>query len=59
MVGCKGASLREPGGSIITAENVDDIIARQKDNTTRTQFFKEEVDKQLADQDQYLKPIPG
>jgi ribose transport system substrate-binding protein len=48
-----------PGGAIITADNVDEIIARQKDNATRTQYYQSEVDKQLADPDSYLKPLPG
>jgi ribose transport system substrate-binding protein len=48
-----------PGGAIITAKNVDEIIARQKDNTTRTQYYKATVDKQLADPSSYVKPLPG
>ena len=48
-----------PGGAIITDKNVDEIIARQKDNTTRTRYYQSEVDKQLANPDQYLKPLPG
>ena len=35
-----------PGGAIITSANIDDIIARQKDNTTRTEFYQDEADKQ-------------
>jgi ribose transport system substrate-binding protein len=48
-----------PGGAIITSANIDDIIARQKDNTTRTQFYQDQANKQLANPDQYVKPLPG
>jgi ABC-type sugar transport system substrate-binding protein len=48
-----------PGGAIITAKNVDEIIARQKDAATRTAWYKANVDKQLANQGQYVKPLPG
>jgi ribose transport system substrate-binding protein len=48
-----------PGGAIITAKNVHEIIARQKDNTTRTQYYQSTVDKQLADPDSYVKSLPG
>jgi ribose transport system substrate-binding protein len=48
-----------PGASLVNAQNIDRIMARQKNNATRTAFYKATVDKQLADPSAYLKPIPG
>jgi ABC-type sugar transport system substrate-binding protein len=48
-----------PGSALITARNVDQVLARQKDNATRTAYFKATVDRQLADPQRYLKPLPA
>ncbi len=46
-----------PGSGIVTAANVDAIFAREKSNAARVAFFKEEIDKQLADPSAYIKPM--
>src|SRR3954466_13884767 len=48
----------DPGGSVITAQNIDRILARQKSNATRTAYYKATVAKELANPSQYLKPLP-
>jgi ribose transport system substrate-binding protein len=46
------------GALTVNADNIDEIIARQKDAASRAAYFKDEVDKQLGAQDQYLGPMP-
>jgi ABC-type sugar transport system substrate-binding protein len=48
-----------PGASLVNAQNIDEIMARQKSNATRTAYYKATVDKELANPSAYLKPIPG
>jgi ribose transport system substrate-binding protein len=48
-----------PGSALITAKNVDEILARQRSNATRTAWFRATVRRQLADPERYLKPLPG
>jgi len=48
-----------PGASLVTAKNIDDILARQRNSTTRAAWYKATVDKQLADPSAYLRPLPG
>jgi ABC-type sugar transport system substrate-binding protein len=48
-----------PGASLVTSRNIDEILRRQKNNATRTAYYKATVDKQLANPSQYLKPLPG
>jgi ABC-type sugar transport system substrate-binding protein len=48
-----------PGASLVTAKNVDQILARQRNGATRTAWYKATVDKQLANPSAYLKPLPG
>ena len=43
---------------MITASNIDTVLARQRSNATRTAFYKATVNKQLANPSQYLKPLP-
>ena len=43
----------------MTAKNIDDILARQRNSTTRTAWYKATVDKQLANPSAYLQPLPG
>ena len=47
------------GALTVNAENIDAIIARQKDPASRAAYFKDEVAKQLGDQGTYLGPMPG
>jgi ribose transport system substrate-binding protein len=47
-----------PGASLVTSKNIDEILARQKNNSTRAAWYKATVDKQLANPSQYLKPLP-
>jgi hypothetical protein len=42
----------------VNSKNVKTIVARQKSNATRYAFFKKEADKQLANPQQYIKPLP-
>jgi ribose transport system substrate-binding protein len=46
-----------PGALVVNRANVDGIIARQKDELSRTRWFKPVVDKQFAGESQYLKPL--
>jgi ABC-type sugar transport system substrate-binding protein len=48
-----------PGASLVTARNVDAILARQRRDATRTAYFKATVERQLADPERYLRPLPG
>jgi ribose transport system substrate-binding protein len=47
-----------PGSALVTARNVDQILARQRSNAARTAYFKATVDKQLADPERYVEPLP-
>jgi ABC-type sugar transport system substrate-binding protein len=47
-----------PGASLVNSKNIDEILARQKDNSTRASYYKATVDKELANPSQYLKPLP-
>jgi ABC-type sugar transport system substrate-binding protein len=47
-----------PGAALITARNVDDVIARQRSNATRAAYFKATVDKQRANPERYIEPLP-
>ena len=53
---------RRAGGtraaSLVTAKNIDEILARQRNSTTRTAWYKATVDKQLANPWAYLQPLP-
>jgi ribose transport system substrate-binding protein len=50
--------LWNSGALTVNADNIDDIITRQKDAASRSAYFKDEVQKQLDNQDQYLGPMP-
>jgi ribose transport system substrate-binding protein len=47
------------GALTVNKDNIDDILARQKDAASRSAYFKDEVSKQLGSPDQYLGPMPG
>jgi ribose transport system substrate-binding protein len=42
------------GALTVNADNIDEIITRQESPETRSDYFKDEVEKQLASPDQYL-----
>jgi ribose transport system substrate-binding protein len=46
-----------PGSAVVDSSNVDQIIARQKDNNTRYDYYKATAEKQLANPAQYVKPL--
>lgn len=46
-----------PGGLIINAANIDDIIARQQNDQSRRQWFADAAARQLADPGSYLRPL--
>ena len=48
-----------PGASLVTSKNIDEILRRQRNNATRTAYYEATVDKQLANPSQYLQPLPG
>ncbi len=45
------------GSLLINSSNIDQIMARQKDEDSRKAAFKAETEKQLADPTKHLKPI--
>jgi ABC-type sugar transport system substrate-binding protein len=47
------------GALEVNKDNIDDILARQESPQSRASYFKDEVDKQLSNPDQYLGPMPG
>jgi ABC-type sugar transport system substrate-binding protein len=47
-----------PGALTVNKDNIDEIMARQKDAASRTAYFKDIAQKQLDSPDQYLKPMP-
>ena len=50
--------LWNSGALTVNKDNIDDIITRQKDAASRAAHFKDEVQKQLDNQAQYLAPMP-
>jgi ABC-type sugar transport system substrate-binding protein len=48
-----------PGDLTVDKTNVKEITARQKSNESRYQWFKKEADKQLANPQKYIQPLPG
>ncbi|WP_280427134.1 sugar ABC transporter substrate-binding protein, partial [Nocardia brasiliensis] len=46
-----------PGGLIINAANIDEIIARQQSDASRRQWFAATAERQLADPGSYLRPL--
>ena len=49
----------DPGAALVTAKNVDAILARQRTASTRTAFYRARVDEQLANPSAHLRPLPG
>jgi ribose transport system substrate-binding protein len=47
------------GALEVNKDNIDDILARQENAQSRSDYFKDEVEKQLSNPDQYLGPMPG
>jgi ABC-type sugar transport system substrate-binding protein len=46
-----------PGAMVVGEANVEEIIARQKDEASRSRWFQSRVEKQLANPTQYVKPL--
>ncbi|MCA0143859.1 sugar ABC transporter substrate-binding protein [Blastococcus sp. LR1] len=46
-----------PGELLVTADNVDEIIARQKDEDSRAAWFKDVAEEQFANIDDYLSDL--
>jgi ribose transport system substrate-binding protein len=46
-----------PGSLVVDKSNIAKIQARQKDAAARTAYFQAEVNKELANPSQYLKPL--
>jgi len=44
------------GALTVTKDNIDEIITRQKDAESRTDYFKDKVQEQLDNPDQHLAP---
>jgi ribose transport system substrate-binding protein len=42
------------GALTVNADNIDEILTRQESPETRSDYFKDEVEKQLSSPDQYL-----
>ncbi|HEY1597924.1 MAG TPA: substrate-binding domain-containing protein [Thermoleophilaceae bacterium] len=57
----KGTALPDgwfnPGSGIVDAQNVDQVMNREKSNANRVAFFKSTIDKELANPSAYLKPL--
>jgi ABC-type sugar transport system substrate-binding protein len=49
----------DPGAALVTANNIDAILARQRTASTRTAFYRARVDEQLAHPSAHLRPLPG
>jgi ABC-type sugar transport system substrate-binding protein len=47
------------GALEVNSKNIDEIITRQKSESSRSAYFKDEVAKQLGNPDQYLGEMPG
>ncbi len=47
------------GALTVNSENIDEIMTRQESAQTRSDYFKDEVDKQLSSPNDYLGPMPG
>ena len=45
------------GSLLVTKDNVDEIMVRQKDNNSRYDWFKSKVEEQIANPAKYLGPI--
>jgi ribose transport system substrate-binding protein len=46
-----------PGALIVDHSNVEEIIARQQDEASRTKWFTSAADRQLANPGRYVKPL--
>jgi ribose transport system substrate-binding protein len=47
----------DPGSLVVDKSNISKIEARQKSNATRTAYFQNEVNQELANPSKYLKPL--
>jgi len=46
-----------PGFGLVTAANIDQIIAREQNNQTRYDYYKSILDQELANPSAYIKPL--
>jgi ribose transport system substrate-binding protein len=46
-----------PGELVVSQSNVDEVLARQQDEASRASWFRPRVQKQLADEAHYVKPL--
>jgi ABC-type sugar transport system substrate-binding protein len=49
----------DPGAALVTTKNIDAILARQRNASTRTAFYRATVADQLANPSAHLRPLPG
>jgi ABC-type sugar transport system substrate-binding protein len=49
----------DPGAALVTTKNIDAILARQRNASTRTAFYRATVAAQLANPSAHLRPLPG
>jgi ribose transport system substrate-binding protein len=49
----------DPGAALVTTKNIDAILARQRNASTRTAFYRTTVAEQLADPSAHIRPLPG
>jgi ABC-type sugar transport system substrate-binding protein len=47
----------DPGQSVITKDNIKQILAREQSNATRYAYYKATIAKELADPSAYIKPL--
>ena len=48
-----------PGASLVTARNIDDILGRQRNAATRAAWYRATVRRELADAGRYVRPLPS
>ncbi len=49
----------DPGAALVTTKNIDAILARQRNASTRTAFYRATVEEQLGNPSAHLRPLPG
>jgi ABC-type sugar transport system substrate-binding protein len=46
-----------PGALLVSQSNVDEVLARQQDEASRSLWFRPRLEKQFSDQSHYVKPM--
>lgn len=49
----------DPGAALVTTKNIDAILARQRNASTRTAFYRATVEEQFGNPSAHLRPLPG